>query len=124
MTSGGAMLSAFKLRNFKSFREATLPLSELTLLIGANASGKSNTLEGLQVLAWMTSHDRLSDLQFAIQNRELRVRGTLADLPLGPSSNPDMTFGCMVEGVGGGPHLDYELTAQVSAGGLRVVAER
>src|SRR5712692_6401452 len=106
------MLSAFRLRNFKSFRDATLPLCELSLLIGANASGKSNTLEGLQMLAWMTSHDRLSELQFAIQNRELRVRGTLAGLPWGLSSSPDMTFGCVVEGAVG-LHLDYELTVQV-----------
>lgn len=33
------MLTAFTLKNFKSFREARLPLGTLTMLVGANASG-------------------------------------------------------------------------------------
>ena len=37
------MLSSFTIENFKSFREAaTLEFAPLTVLIGANASGKSN----------------------------------------------------------------------------------
>lgn len=34
------MLSSFTIENFKSYREATLKLAPLTVLIGANASGK------------------------------------------------------------------------------------
>ncbi len=44
------MIQSFSIENFKSFRKATLPLSPLTLLIGANASGKSNAIEALQLL--------------------------------------------------------------------------
>ena len=40
------MLTAFTLEDFRSYRQATLPLSALTVLIGANASGKSNAIEG------------------------------------------------------------------------------
>ena len=36
------MLNAFRFQDFKSYRDATLPLGPLTVLIGANASGKSN----------------------------------------------------------------------------------
>ena len=50
------MLSAITIRNFKSYKEATLPLAPLTLLIGANASGKSNAVEALRLLQWGISH--------------------------------------------------------------------
>ena len=41
------MLSSFTIEGFKSYREATLKLAPLTVLIGANASGKSNAVEAL-----------------------------------------------------------------------------
>lgn len=44
------MLEAITLKNFKSFADATLPLGGLTLLIGTNASGKSNIRDGLRFL--------------------------------------------------------------------------
>ncbi len=40
-------LSEFRLKNFKSYEKATLRLSPLTLLIGPNASGKSNRRESI-----------------------------------------------------------------------------
>ena len=45
-------LQSVTIRNFKSYKEATLPLGPLTLLIGANASGKSNAVEALRLLRW------------------------------------------------------------------------
>lgn len=36
------MLQSIRIEGFKSYRSAELPLAELTVLIGANASGKSN----------------------------------------------------------------------------------
>jgi len=47
------VLQLFSLANFKSFAAADLPLAELTVLVGANASGKSNLIEGLQLLSWL-----------------------------------------------------------------------
>ena len=47
------MLESIYLKDFKSYRKATLPLVPLTLLIGANASGKSNAIEGLRLLSWL-----------------------------------------------------------------------
>ena len=49
------MIQSFTIKNFKSFREATLPLAPLTVLIGANASGKSNAVEAMQLLSWLAS---------------------------------------------------------------------
>ena len=56
------MLSKFTLANFKSYREATLDLSPLTLLIGANASGKSNALEAMQMFSWLSRRGILQEL--------------------------------------------------------------
>ncbi|MEH2175926.1 AAA family ATPase [Nostoc sp.] len=44
------MLKQLILENWKSFRYAELPLDPLTVLIGTNASGKSNVLEALEFL--------------------------------------------------------------------------
>lgn len=49
------MLKELHLKNWKSFKEATLYIDPLTVLIGTNASGKSNVLEALEFLRRMAS---------------------------------------------------------------------
>ncbi len=71
------MLKSFTIKNFKSFREATLPLAPLTLLIGANASGKSNAIEAMQLLSWLTSGNALNDLLYAVREQEISLRGEI-----------------------------------------------
>jgi predicted ATPase len=44
------MLKQLILENWKSFRHSVLPIDPLTVLIGTNASGKSNALDGLEFL--------------------------------------------------------------------------
>lgn len=44
------MLKQLILENWKSFRHAVLQIDPLTVLIGTNASGKSNALDGLEFL--------------------------------------------------------------------------
>lgn len=44
------MLQFLNLRHFKSFREATVPFGPFTLLVGTNASGKSNIRDALRFL--------------------------------------------------------------------------
>jgi len=44
------MLKKLTMKNWKSFRHAVLPIDPLTILIGTNASGKSNALEALEFL--------------------------------------------------------------------------
>jgi hypothetical protein len=46
-----AHLTELRLTDFKSFHDEVLPLGRLTVLIGGNAAGKSNALEGLYALA-------------------------------------------------------------------------
>jgi predicted ATPase len=44
------MLTSIKLTNFKSFQHAEAPLGPFTLIVGTNASGKSNLRDALRVL--------------------------------------------------------------------------
>jgi predicted ATPase len=44
------MLKHIKLINFKSFADEQVDLAKLTLLVGANASGKSNLLDAIRFL--------------------------------------------------------------------------
>lgn len=74
------MLTEITLDNFKSYRRASLPLASLTVLIGANASGKSNAIEGMRLLSWLAQGQRLSAIQYAVQSGDRVVRGTVEDL--------------------------------------------
>ncbi len=74
------MLSAFSLKSFKSYQDALLPLGPLTVLIGANASGKSNAIEGLRLLSWLAQGQKLSSIQYTVQNSERILRGRIGDL--------------------------------------------
>lgn len=56
-----ALLSEIRLPAFKSVRSSTLPLHDLTLLVGRNGSGKSNVLDGLRVLAWLAAGGEIRD---------------------------------------------------------------
>ena len=70
------MLSSFTIKNFKSYHEATLKLAPLTVLIGANASGKSNAIEALRLLSWIAAGDRLGTIRHTLQRKERGIRGT------------------------------------------------
>ncbi len=68
------------IKNFKSYKDATLPLSPLTLLIGANASGKSNAIEAFRFLSWVAGGERLSTLKNRVNDSDKVVRGSIRDL--------------------------------------------
>ena len=74
------MLSSFSITNFKSYREATLALAPLTVLIGANAAGKSNAVEALRLLSWIATGNRLASIRHALQEKEHAIRGSVRDL--------------------------------------------
>lgn len=74
------MLTKILFENFKSFKSACLPLSSLTLLIGANASGKSNALEGLRFLNWLAQGRKLIEITHAVQDSEQVMRGRITDI--------------------------------------------
>ncbi len=122
------MIQSFSIENFKSFRKATLPLAPLTLLIGANASGKSNAIEAIQLLSWMASGRRLGDIHYAIREQELSLRGTLNDFV--HRQGKKLSLGCQLDrkesrSEGGfRPALDFAVTLRVGEDGLQIVEER
>lgn len=73
------MIQSVTIENFKSFERATLPLAPLTLLIGANASGKSNAIEAMQLLAWLMAGGKPADLLYATREQEISLRGGFKD---------------------------------------------
>lgn len=74
------MLTSVTISDFKSYEKATLKLSALTVLIGANASGKSNAIEALRLLSWLTQGNRLGAIRYAVYEGDGAVRGTTATL--------------------------------------------
>jgi predicted ATPase len=112
------MLQSVTIQNFKSFEKATLPLAPLTLLIGANASGKSNFIEGLQLLSWLASGRRLEDISVATRDQELSLRGSLDDLAY---QGKKLAFGC--ETAPPAP-LSFQVYLYIGLDGLQIFAER
>jgi predicted ATPase len=72
------MITSFFIKNFKSFDAAEMHLSPLTILIGPNASGKSNFLEAIRILSWLAKGSRLDDLEKSIADS--LIRGKASDL--------------------------------------------
>ena len=64
------MIRKVRVENYKSIANLTLDLGRLTVLIGANGSGKSNILEAI-ALASAAAQDKL-DNEFLI-SRGIRV---------------------------------------------------
>jgi predicted ATPase len=119
------MLEAFEIQNFKSYETAKLPLAPLTVLVGANASGKSNLIEALQLLAWLAHGRRLGDLATAMREHEVSIRGRLADLPL--DAGEAVTLRCTIarddDSIAHSTTLNLTIGVRMDNGGPRVVRE-
>ena len=68
MSEEKAFLEKVRIKNFLSLRDVELPLKPLTVLVGPNASGKSNILNALSLLNRMMSIEKLPPVKF-IQSR-------------------------------------------------------
>ena len=55
MSEQKAFLEKVHIKNYRSLRNVTLPLKSLTVLVGPNASGKSNTLNALHLFKGILS---------------------------------------------------------------------
>lgn len=74
------MIESIFIEDFKSYANAELKLAPLTVLIGANASGKSNALEAIRFLSWMAQGHQLPELQFMVNTEDHFLRGTTQDI--------------------------------------------
>ena len=84
--------ASITIKNFKSYKDATLPLSPLTLLIGANASGKSNAIEAFRFLSWVAGGERLSTLKNRVNDSDKVVRGSIKDLAFNHEDSFSLSF--------------------------------
>ncbi|MEN6669578.1 ATP-binding protein [Psychrobacter sp. B38] len=84
--------ASITIKNFKSYKDATLPLSPLTLLIGANASGKSNAIEAFRFLSWVAGGERLSTLKNRVNDSDKVVRGNIKDLAFNHEDSFSLSF--------------------------------
>ncbi len=112
-------LVELRLTAFKSFRGATLRLGSTTILTGRNSSGKSNALDGLEVLARLAGGE---DLHAALDGRRREggaVRG--GSVGCAPHGERRFSLGCTVE-VGRGRYR-YDVEIEVLPE-LLVVLER
>ena len=68
MSEEKAFLEKVHIKNFLSLRDVELPLKPLTVLVGPNASGKSNILDALSLLNKLMVIEALPPVEF-IQSR-------------------------------------------------------
>ena len=114
------MLFSFSITNFKSYRQATLELAPLTVLIGANAAGKSNAIEALRLLSWIAAGNRLASIRHALQEKEHAVRGNVSDLGFRPERA--FSLACRTDT---SDWDNYSITLEVRADDeLHIAAER
>jgi hypothetical protein len=109
-------LAQLRLTQFKTFRDAVLPLGDMTVLIGRNSSSKSNALDGVEVLSRLAEGGDIVD---SLDNRradEGPVRGGIAGCP--PHATDTFRLGCQVmdldQGMSEGYFLvDFDVTIRM-----------
>jgi len=69
------MIKSFQFENFKSFQEASLDIEKLTILIGTNASGKTNAIEGIKILSEIATGRELAMVLDGSKNIDSGIRG-------------------------------------------------
>jgi len=113
-----SVIEEVRLTAFKSFKDAVLPLDELTMLVGRNGSGKSNALDGLWVLARLAQGEDLRDALDGGREGPAVRGGASGCAPFGESA---FSLGCTVRSGADRVHLD--VTVQVEPV-VQVVAEQ
>ncbi len=69
------MIKSFIFEKFKGFERAVLWIEQITTLIGTNASGKSNAIEGIQILSELVTGRDLNVIFEGTKNSESTIRG-------------------------------------------------
>ncbi len=113
-----SVVEEVRLTAFKSFRDAVLPLDELTLLVGRNGSGKSNALDGLWALTRLAHGDDVRDALDGGREGPAVRGGVAGCAPFGMSA---FTVGCRVRT--GEAAVDLDVTVQTEPV-VQIAAER
>jgi predicted ATPase len=123
----GPRLASIRIERFKSYREADLRLAPLTLLIGANASGKSNAIEALRLLSWLGQGQQLDDILRSVQEADIQIRGTIDDLVHGHGHT--FSLGCRLAAAGEWDQLlsewnRFSVQIRIQKSSMRIIQER
>lgn len=115
---GTPKLTQIRLRSFKSFTDAVLPVDAITLLTGRNSSGKSNALDGIEVLSRLANGEDLADALDGRRREAGQVRGGSAGCA--PHGLQGFRLGCTV--VLDGDEYKFDVNIQVRPE-LRIIGE-
>ncbi len=113
------MLKKLILENWKSFRYAELPIDPLTILIGTNASGKSNALDALDFLSRLTQGKSLRAALIGEPSYP-SIRGGAEWASLKP--NTQFTLKALIQGQGEAVEFLYSITVETEPK-IRLLAE-
>ena len=112
-----SIVTELRLTAFKSYRDQSLPIDDLTVVVGRNGSGKSNALDGLWVLARLAGGEDLREaLDGSREGPQVRG-GALGCVPHGMDT---FTLGCTV--LTGLESIYYDVTIKVNSS-VQVVGE-
>ena len=103
------MISQIRFKEFKSFADTNLPVEPITIIIGANASGKSNAIDALQILSGIATNRELADILDGIRGKETGVRGGSSGAPR--YEGKSFELGCTVNC--GDYDLEYDIRIEV-----------
>ncbi len=117
------MIDKIFFKHIKSYKHGELVLSPLTLLIGANASGKSNAIEAIRFLSWLAEGRRLDDIMERVQEADVAIRGKLDTLIYDQATDSTLTLGCTLSNVAEWKHFEIKMRLRENDE-LRIVNEQ
>lgn len=106
------MIKQFLFRNFRNFENIRINIENLSVLIGANAAGKTNVIEGIRMLSYLAKGDSLDGI---FRGGYRGIRGRLKDCMM--IGRDDFSLGCVV----GDDKGDYEYEIIFSVNDLGTV---
>lgn len=109
VSGSAARVTELRLKSFKNYKDQVVPLHPLTLIVGPNASGKSNALDAFALLALLADERDVADLE----RDDVNVAGLRGNLSgAAPYSTTDVSVGCTIES--GDGHFFLDITFDVS----------
>lgn len=121
------MLTKLKLKNFKNFKDAELTLGNLTILVGTNASGKSNLRDAFRFLHGIARGYSLAEIigEKWIEGGVLQwrgIRGGMREIAFQGESN----FSLEVDFMANNEKFNYYIQIEVSSPAKppKVISER
>jgi predicted ATPase len=124
------LLTSLRLERFKNFREATLQIGHLTLLVGTNASGKSNIRDAFRFLHGISRGYNLAEIigEKWIEGGVLQwkgIRGGTKEVTFGKEKTFAIEAGFRIRDGDRERNATYRIEVDVShSSGPRVVLER